>query len=233
VLPVTSRSQLGLEPATSLKPRVGTAFTRRRRDSVHQRRRVQSRLAEEIRDSIAAQEMLLEPDCPSAVADAAELLVDASRHKGKVLLFGNGGSAADAEHRAGELLGRYQCDRAPLPAIALAESAAAVTAIGKDYSFEHIFACQIEALAVPGDVAVAISTTGTSANVLAGPRAATRCGIATIGLTGGSGGGLTGLVDVCIRVPSSKTPRIREAHALISHALCSIIDDDFAAAAPG
>jgi D-sedoheptulose 7-phosphate isomerase len=163
-------------------------------------------------------------ECLPALIAAADALVAAYRGGHKALFFGNGGSAADAQHLAAEFLGRYLQRRAPLPALALNANSSAVTAIGNDYGFEEVFARQLEALAVPGDVAVAISTSGNSPNVIEAVRCARRMGVFTLGLTGSSGGQLRGLVDVLVAVPSEETPRIQEVHILAGHAMCDAVE---------
>jgi D-sedoheptulose 7-phosphate isomerase len=158
--------------------------------------------------------------CMPAMTAAANALVSAYRTGHKALFFGNGGSAADAQHLAAEFVGRYLRERGPLPALALNANSSAVTAIGNDYGYDQVFARQLEAHAAPGDVAVAISTSGNSESVIQGVICARRLGLFTIGLTGASGGRLRGLVDALIAVPSEETPRIQECHILIGHALC-------------
>jgi D-sedoheptulose 7-phosphate isomerase len=158
------------------------------------------------------------------LAQIADELIRAYRAGRKVILFGNGGSAADAQHIAAELAGRYYMDRKPLPAEALTVNTSILTAIGNDYGFEQIFARQVEALGNPGDIAIGISTSGNSPNVIEGVRAAKRKGMITIGLTGADGGQLKNEVDYCICVPSKDTPRIQEAHILIGHIWCELIE---------
>jgi D-sedoheptulose 7-phosphate isomerase len=162
--------------------------------------------------------------CLPALGEAAETLVSAYRAGRKALFFGNGGSAADAQHLAAEFVGRYLRERRPLPAIALNVNTSVVTAIGNDYGYQEIFARQLEALGVAGDVAIALSTSGTSANVVEAVRRARRLGLGTIALTGASGGALKGLVDTLIAVPSEDTPRIQECHILAGHALCDAVE---------
>ena len=149
----------------------------------------------------------------------------------KVLLFGNGGSATDAAHLAAEFVGRYQRDRAPLPAIALATDIAAITCIANDYGFDELFARQIRAHAQKGDIAIAISTSGNSPNVLKGAEAARDCGLITIGWTGGTGGKLADLVDYPFIVPSTVTARIQESHITLGHVLCELIEEQLLAKA--
>ena len=143
----------------------------------------------------------------------------------KVLLFGNGGSAADAQHIAAELVGRYKRERKAMPAIALTVNSSALTAIANDYSFEQVFARQVEALGAPGDLAFGISTSGNSPSVLRGVEAARAGGILTVGLTGRTGGRLKPLVDHCLQVPSDDTPRVQEAHILLGHILCEYVEE--------
>lgn len=145
---------------------------------------------------------------------------------GKVLAFGNGGSAADAQHLAGELVGRYLVDRRALPAIALVTDPSIVTAVGNDLGFEEIFRRQVQAHGRPGDVAIGLSTSGRSKNVLAAVEWARAHGLVTVGLTGGGGGDLARLVDHLIDVPSHETPRIQEVHGLVVHLLCQIVEED-------
>ena len=162
--------------------------------------------------------------CLSALTAAADALVSGYRAGHKALFFGNGGSAADAQHLAAEFVGRYLRQRNPLPALALNANSSAVTAIGNDYGYEHVFARQLRALAVPGDVAIAISTSGNSPSVVEGIMCGRRMGLFTIALTGASGGRLRGLVDVLIAIPSEETPRIQECHILMGHALCDAVE---------
>jgi D-sedoheptulose 7-phosphate isomerase len=140
------------------------------------------------------------------------------------LFFGNGGSAADAQHLAAEFVGRYLRQRDPMPALALNANSSALTAIGNDYGYDQVFARQLHALATPGDVAVAISTSGNSPSVIEAVRCARRLGLLTVALTGASGGQLRGLVDVLIAAPSDETPRVQECHILIGHALCDAVE---------
>lgn len=181
-----------------------------------------------IQASLATQQTLLESRSLDAILEAGEMIARSLASGGTVLLFGNGGSAADASHIAAELLGRFQRERRALPAVALADSQSTLTAIANDYGFEHVFARQIEALGRAGDVAIAISTSGTSANVLAGARAARESGLATIALTGGAGQELQAAVDVCIAVASTTTARIQEGHILVAHLLCELVDQSIA-----
>jgi D-sedoheptulose 7-phosphate isomerase len=148
---------------------------------------------------------------------------------GKVLVFGNGGSAADAQHLAGELVGRYLKDRRALPAIALTTDPSIVTAVGNDMGFEVVFRRQVEAHGRKGDVAVGISTSGRSPNVIAALEAARANGLVTVALTGEGGGKLQGRVDHLIDVPSLDTPRVQEVHGLVVHLLCQIVEEELSA----
>lgn len=161
------------------------------------------------------------------VEQVGQQWIDALRAGGKILLMGNGGSAADAQHIAAELVGRYLCERKGLPSIALTTDTSILTAVGNDYGYEAIFSRQVEALARPEDVVVGYSTSGNSANVCAAMATAKAMGCYTVALTGQSGGQLVDMVDACIRVPSPFTPRIQEVHAFIGHMLCAIVDDAF------
>jgi D-sedoheptulose 7-phosphate isomerase len=162
--------------------------------------------------------------CLPAMTAAADALIAAYLSGHKALFFGNGGSAADAQHLAAEFLGRYLRERSPLPAVALHANTSAVTAIANDYGYDHVFSRQLQALAVPGDVAFGISTSGNSTSVLEAITVARQMGLFTIGLTGASGGKLHGLVDALIAVPSNETPRIQECHILVGHALCDAVE---------
>lgn len=160
----------------------------------------------------------------AATAQVTEICIAALRAGRKLLFCGNGGSAADAQHWAGELVSRFNYERPGLPAIALTTDTSILTAIGNDYGYDRVFARQIEALGAPGDVLVAISTSGNSPNVVAAIEAARARELATIGFTGQGGGRMAALCDVCIRIPSASTPRIQEGHAVLGHALCAMIE---------
>ena len=159
------------------------------------------------------------------IEQVVKLIATAFRDGRKVLLFGNGGSATDAAHIAAEFVGRYHRDRMPLPAIALATDIAAITCIANDYGYEELFARQIRAHGQKGDVAIAISTSGNSPNVLKGVEAARAIGLTTIAWTGGSGGKLAGMVDHPFVVPSKVTARIQESHITLGHVLCELIEE--------
>jgi D-sedoheptulose 7-phosphate isomerase len=162
--------------------------------------------------------------CGGAIADAADLAIATLRQDGKLLTFGNGGSAADAQHFADELTGRFDRERPALPAISLTANTSDLTAIGNDYGFDHVFARLVQAHGRPGDLAVAISTSGNSPNVLEAVAEARSRGLRSIGLTGKGGGKLAGAVDVPIIAPSDVTARIQETHITVLHVLCELID---------
>ena len=164
-------------------------------------------------------------DHADRIVQVAQLIGGAFQAGHKVLLFGNGGSSTDAAHIAAEFVGRYKRERAPLPAIALATDIAAITCIANDYGFEELFARQVRAHGQRGGVAVAISTSGNSPNVLKGVEAAKALGLTTIAWTGGTGGKLAGMVDYAFVVPSTLTARIQESHITLGHVLCELIED--------
>jgi len=157
-------------------------------------------------------------------AAAADRVAEALRRGNKLLLCGNGGSAADAQHWAGELVSRFHHDRPGLAAIALTTDSSILTAIGNDYGYERVFARQVEALGAPGDVLFALSTSGRSPNILAALKAARERGMATVGFTGAGGGEMPPLCDILLRVPSSSTPRIQEGHEALGHAICALVE---------
>jgi D-sedoheptulose 7-phosphate isomerase len=166
--------------------------------------------------------------------DRALVLSTAALRRGNKLLFaGNGGSAADAQHWAGELVSRFYFDRPGLPAIALTTDTSILTAIGNDYGYDYVFARQVEALGKPGDVLFAISTSGNSANILRAVDAAKKTQVQVIGFTGESGGKLAPLCDLCFCIPSKETPRIQEGHEFLGHLLCSLIEHDIFGHASG
>jgi len=154
------------------------------------------------------------------------LLADALRQGRKILLMGNGGSAADAQHFAAEMVGRFLLERRALPAIALTTDSSILTAVGNDYGFDEVFKRQIEALAVSGDVVVGISTSGRSNNVFHALTRANEIGCRTIGLLGRDGGNIAPIVEVNLTVPVAETPRIQEAHATIIHILCDLVEQE-------
>ncbi|GAW94071.1 D-sedoheptulose-7-phosphate isomerase [Calderihabitans maritimus] len=156
---------------------------------------------------------------------AAEMIAQNLRRGGTVFFCGNGGSAADAQHLAGELVGKFLRDRPALAAVALNTNTSVITAVGNDYAFERVFARQIEALGKPGDCLVAISTSGTSPNVVEAVRAARGRGMLVIGMTGAGGGRLAEWCDICLEVPSHSTPRVQEMHLLVGHIICQMVEE--------
>jgi D-sedoheptulose 7-phosphate isomerase len=160
-----------------------------------------------------------------AVSEAGQLMAEALRSGHKLLFCGNGGSAADSQHLASELTGRFIKDRRPLAAVALTTDSSALTCIGNDYAFDEVFARQLVALGRAGDVLVAISTSGNSRNVIRAAQEARGCGMQIIGLLGRDGGALASMCDVSIVVPSTVTARIQEAHILIGHTLCGWVEE--------
>jgi D-sedoheptulose 7-phosphate isomerase len=163
-----------------------------------------------------------------AVADAAAAIIEALRRGGKLLLFGNGGSAADAQHAAAELVGRFEIDRAGLAAVALASDASVITSIGNDEGYERVFARQIEALGRQGDVAFGISTSGLSPNVIQGLETARARGLRTIALTGHDGGHAGKVAEIHINVRSESTARVQEVHRTVIHVICDLVERSFA-----
>jgi D-sedoheptulose 7-phosphate isomerase len=159
--------------------------------------------------------------------DAAKTCIECLNNNGKVIFFGNGGSAADAQHLAAELVSRYKTERKGLAAIALTTDTSIITAIGNDYGFERIFSRQIEALAKPGDVLIGISTGGTSTNVVNALKMSSQINCKSIGLSGRGGGKFIELCDINIVVPSDDTPRIQEMHILIGHTICHLVEQAF------
>ena len=165
-----------------------------------------------------------------SVEVAAKLCIDCLKNGNKILLFGNGGSAADAQHIAAELVGRYKTERKGLAAIALTTDTSALTAIGNDYGYDRVFDCQVEALANTGDVAIGISTGGSSANVASALKLAKDLDCKTIGFSGRGGGEMNELCDINIVVPAQDTARIQEMHIVIGHTICHLIDLAFSEA---
>lgn len=158
---------------------------------------------------------------------ATNLCIECLKNGGKILLFGNGGSAADSQHIAAELVGRFKAKRRGLAAISLATDTSALTSIGNDYGYEYIFSRQVEALAQEGDIVIAISTSGHSQNVINGLKTAKKRLLKTIGLSGNTGGKMNTLCDINLIVPSNDTARIQEMHITIGHTLCHLIDLEF------
>ncbi len=182
------------------------------------------RVRERVEGSLRAKQRLLEDGRPEAMARAADMLVECFRGGGQLLLFGNGGSAADAQHIAAEFVGRYLRDRPALPALALPANTSATTAISNDYGFAEVFARQVEAFGRPGDVALGISTSGDSENVVRALEVARRDGLGTIALTGVAGSRMEAVAELCVAVPVAETPHIQECHILVGHIVCEIVE---------
>lgn len=168
-------------------------------------------------------------DQADTISDVIDAIVNALARHHTIFFFGNGGSAADAQHLAAEMVGRFTLERRPLPAIALTTDTSILTSIGNDYGFDQVFIRQIQGLGRTGDVAVGLSTSGNSPNVLLAMEAARERGMVTIALTGRSGGKLVTAVDFCLRVPSTETARIQESHITLGHLICQGVDEAFAA----
>lgn len=184
-----------------------------------------SAVSEHIEESIAVKRALLEMTEP--IENAGELLAARIKAGGKAIIFGNGGSAADAQHFAAEMIGRLEVDHGSLPALALTTDSSVLTSVANDFGFEHVFSRQVNAFVQPGDVAIGISTSGNSRNVVEGLRAARARGAQTIGLVGESGGQMGPLCDILVRVPSSRTMRVQECHLTIVHILCFAVERAF------
>lgn len=185
---------------------------------------MRERVKEIILESIQVKEGLLKSDI-SSILKVSELIIESLKKGGKLLVFGNGGSAGDAQHIAAELVGRFKKDRRALSAIALTVNTSIITALANDFGYEVVFARQIEALAGKNDIALGISTSGKAKNVALGLKQAKKMGLKTVALTGGDGGELIKLADVSLVVPSSVTARIQEAHILIGHIICELIEE--------
>ena len=182
-------------------------------------------VAELVRSRAVLDRSLSDAPFLAAVARAATIVTDALRTGHKIMLAGNGGSAADAQHLAGELVARFNFDRPAMAGIALTTDSSVLTAIGNDYGYEQVFARQVSALGRAGDVFIAISTSGRSPNILTACKAAREVGVAVIGLTGETGGQMIDLCDVLLRVPSDQTPLIQQIHISVGHILCAFAED--------
>jgi D-sedoheptulose 7-phosphate isomerase len=185
---------------------------------------MQKKIEADIKDSIRVKEGVLKEQAGN-IEKAARVIIESLSNGGKILIFGNGGSAADSQHIAAELIGRFKMERKALPAIALTTDTSALTAIANDYGYEHVFSRQIEALASKGDVALGISTSGNSKNILEAFKKARSMGVQTIALSGGDGGLMRSEAGVSIIVATKDTPRIQESHIMIGHILCAIIEE--------
>ena len=174
-------------------------------------------------DNIRIKEEILRNNV-GKIIEIAEMIIECLKKNGKVILFGNGGSASDSQHIAAELVGRFKKDRNALAAIALTTNTSILTALANDYGYEVVFSKQVEALGRKNDVAIGISTSGKAKNVAAGIKQAKKMGLMTIALTGGDGGDIAKLADLSLIVPSSITARIQEAHILIAHIICELVE---------
>ncbi len=177
-------------------------------------------------DTIALHEQVMAAD-PTPVVRAVEAMIAALQGGGTLLLFGNGGSAADAQHAAAELVGRFQQERPALAALALTTDTSVLTSVANAYAFDRVFARQIEALGRTGDVAIGITTSGQSANIVAALETARRRGLRTIALTGGDGGAAGQAAEVHVNVPSMSTPRVQEVHRTLLHVMCDLVERAF------
>lgn len=179
-------------------------------------------VAQQISESIAVKEAMLDDEeLITQVEAIIELIIEAYRNGGKVLLAGNGGSAADAQHIAAELVSRFTFDRPALPAMALTTDSSILTAISNDYGYENLFGRQLQASGRPGDVFIAISTSGNSPNIVRALATASEMGLVSVGLTGATGGEMADLCRYCVNIPSTDTPRIQEGHITIGHIICA------------
>ncbi|MCA2243994.1 SIS domain-containing protein [Mycobacterium sp. WUMAC-067] len=181
---------------------------------------VQQRLAE----TIAVKQQMQQGDVAAQTVEVARAIIGSLRAGGKVIFFGNGGSAQDAGHLAAELMGRFAFDRPGLAAISLPDATAAITAIGNDYSYDEVFARQVLATGRPGDVVVGLTTSGNSPNVVRALEVAGQAGMTTVTLTGASGGKVADVAELCIRVPSEDTARIQEACLHLGHSICEMVE---------
>ena len=177
-----------------------------------------------LEDAIAVKQAMLSSGCLDLAAQVADAMVRSLSAGGRVLFFGNGGSSMDAGHLAAELAGRFYFDRPALAGVCLSDATASMTAIANDYSYEEVFARQVRALGRAGDVAVGLTTSGNSANVVNALLAAQQVGLVTVALTGQAGGKIADLADICVRVPTDDTPRVQEACMHLGHTICEIVE---------
>jgi D-sedoheptulose 7-phosphate isomerase len=186
---------------------------------------MQEKIKAELKESVDVKNLVSKNLAPQ-IETAAKWMIESLKKGNKILVFGNGGSAADAQHIAAELIGRYRKDRKSLSAIALTTDTSILTSLSNDYGFETIFARQVEGLARTGDIAIGISTSGNSRNVLEGIEKAKELGCRTIGLLGCDGGRIADVCDLSITVPCKITPRIQESHITIGHILCGLVEQE-------
>jgi D-sedoheptulose 7-phosphate isomerase len=190
----------------------------------HEDEKMRERIKDLLLESIQIKEELLRNSI-GQIIEITDTVIDSLRKNGKVIIFGNGGSASDSQHIAAELVGRFKKDRKGLPAIALTTNTSILTALANDYGFEIVFAKQVEALAQKNDVIIGISTSGKAKNVAAGIRQAKKMGLMTIALTGGDGGEIAKLADISLLIPSTVTARIQEAHITVGHIVCELAEE--------
>jgi D-sedoheptulose 7-phosphate isomerase len=184
------------------------------------------KISELLRDSIRVKEDLRKQGSElEKIEMVSKTIIKALKNGKKVVLFGNGGSAADAQHIACELAGKFKLERRGLPAVALTTNTSALTAIGNDYGYDKVFSRQVEGMVNQGDVVIGISTSGNSVNVIEGIEAAKEKRAFTVGFTGATGGKLDKVVDICLKAPSNDTPRIQETHITIGHILCQLVEE--------
>lgn len=192
-----------------------------------QTNKMKNKITEQIRSSILTKELILaDNEIIFKIELAAEKVIAAYRNQKKTLVAGNGGSAADAQHIAGEFVSRFYFDRPGLASIALTTDTSVLTAIGNDYGYERLFSRQIQALGVPGDVFIGISTSGNSKNIIKALKTCREKDIFCIGLTGKNVGAMDEFCDICINIPSIETPRIQESHILIGHIICGLVEGE-------
>ena len=183
-------------------------------------------ISNQVKKSIDVKQKLLDSqELMNLVQEVALKCVEVYKNGNKTLIAGNGGSAADAQHIAGEFVSRFYFDRPGLASIALTTDTSIITAIGNDYGYEKLFSRQVQANGVKGDMFIGISTSGNSANVIEALKECKEKGIITVGLTGEKGGKMSEMCDYCIRVPSNETPRVQEAHILIGHIICAVVEE--------
>jgi D-sedoheptulose 7-phosphate isomerase len=187
---------------------------------------MREKIKEHLRESgDVVSRMLADEDLVSTVMAIADACASALRSENKLLFMGNGGSAADSQHLAGEMVSRFAFDRPALPAFALTVDTSVMTAIANDYGYEHLFARQVQGVARKGDVLFGFSTSGSSPNILAALETGRSMGLVTIGMTGNRKARITQLVDHCVEIPSSSTPKIQEGHIIVGHAICGLIEE--------
>ena len=187
--------------------------------------KMKNEIEKSLNESISVKSEVLS-NSVGTIARIATMAVDALRDGHSLYFMGNGGSAADAQHISGELVGRYKKDRKSLPVLALTTDTSVLTAISNDFGYEYCFEKQVEAFVKNGDVVFGLSTSGNSTNIINALKLAGKIGAKTIGFTGRDGGMIKGIVDVCLMIPSSDTPRIQECHITVGHILCSIIENE-------